>query len=114
MEHKFSVVELKPQLGLAIKETVAFGEIPADLAEFLGELSRFIGERHIAVVGPSFAYYPSWNDKETVIEVGFPVGPGAAGEGRIRLMSLPGGRVVKGTHVGPYDKLAESYNATPG
>lgn len=111
MEHKFSVVELKAQPGLAIKETVAFGEIPAKMAEFLGELGRFIGERHIAVIGPPFAYYHSWNDKETGMEVGFPVGPGAAGEGRIRMMSLPGGRVVSGTHIGPYDKLAESYNA---
>jgi effector-binding domain-containing protein len=110
MEHGFKLVELKPQPGLAIREKLAFADIPGKMAGFFEELCRFIDERHISVVGPPFACYHSWNDKETEMEVGLPVGPGAAGEGRIQLMSLPGGRVVTGMHIGPYDKLAESYN----
>jgi effector-binding domain-containing protein len=111
MSHDFNVQELQPQPGLAIRETVANAEIPAKMAELFAELGRFIAAKAAPVIGPPFAYYHSWNEKETVVEVGFPVAAGAAGEGRIRPMSLPGGKVVTGLHVGPYDKLVESYTA---
>jgi len=114
MEYEFKIVELKPQSGLAIREEVAFSEIPAKMAEFFGELGSFFGARRITPVGPPFTFYHSWNDKVTVMEVGFPVGPGAAGQGRVGAMTLPGGRVVTGTHIGPYDKLPEAYTAMAG
>jgi len=111
MNHDFKVVELAEQPGLAIRETVAMADIPAKMQEFFGELWRFIKGRNIEVAGPPFALYHSWSERETAMEVGFPVGPGAAGEGRIQPMALPGGKVVTGMHVGPYDKLVDSYNA---
>jgi len=114
MEYEFKIVELKPQSGLAIREEVAFSEIPAKMAEFFGELGAFFGARRITPVGPPFTFYHSWNDKVTVMEVGFPVGPGAAGQGRLGAMTLPGGRVVTGTHIGHYDKLPEAYTAMAG
>ena len=110
MEQNFTIIELKPQPGLAIREKLPFAEIPKKMPEFFEEVYRFAAERKIAIAGPPFAYYLSWDDKEIDMEVGFPVGPGAAAEGRIHMMTLPGGKVVKGTHVGPYDKLVESYN----
>ena len=111
MDYGFKVVELNPQPALAIREKLSFAEIPGKMPGFFEELCRFFAARKIAIVGAPFALYRSWDDKETEMEVGFPVGPGAAGEGRIQLTTLPGGRVIKGTHIGPYDKLVDSYNA---
>jgi effector-binding domain-containing protein len=111
MSHDFQVKELQPQPGIAIRETVANAEIPAKMAEMFAELGRYIGMNAVPAIGPPFAYYHSWNEKETVVEVGFPVAPGGKGEGRIRPMTLPGGKVVVGLHIGPYDKLVESYQA---
>jgi len=109
MDYGFKVVELKPQPALAIRGKLSFAEIPGKMPGFFEEICRFIEEKQIPVVGPPFAYYYAWDDKETELEVGLPVGPGVKGEGRIQPTTLPGGRVVTGTHVGPYEKLAESY-----
>ncbi|MBM3310189.1 MAG: GyrI-like domain-containing protein [Candidatus Aminicenantes bacterium] len=110
MEHDFKVVELKERPALAIRETVANADIPAKMRGFFVELWMFIKGRNVEIAGPPFALYHSWNDRETVMEVGFPVGPGAAGEGRIQAMALPGGKTVTGMHFGPYDKLQASYH----
>jgi effector-binding domain-containing protein len=111
MEHDFKVEELPPQPALAIRETAAVAEIPAKMGECFAALVRFFGERRIPFAGHPFAYYHSWSDAATVMDVGFPVPPGTAGEGRIQAVTLPGGRIVTGTHVGPYDKIVETYNA---
>jgi effector-binding domain-containing protein len=111
MKHEFEVIELQPQAGLTIREKVANAEIPAKMGEFFGEIAGFAGRNGIPLLGPPFALYHSWNDRETEMEVGFPVPPGAIGEGRVRPMALPGGRVVTGLHIGPYDKLVDTYGA---
>jgi len=111
MSHDFKIVELAEQPGLAIRETVSNSEIPAKMKEFFGELWRFIKAGNVEIAGPPFALYHSWNERDTVVEVGFPVGPGAVGEGRIQAMALPGGKVVAGMHAGPYEKLVDSYHA---
>jgi effector-binding domain-containing protein len=111
MEHDFKVEELPVQPALAIRETAALAEIPAKMGECFAALGRHFGERRIPFAGHPFAYYHSWSDTATVMDVGFPVPPGTAGEGRIQAVTLPGGRIVTGTHVGPYDKIVETYNA---
>ena len=111
MNPQFEVIETQPQAGLSIREKVGNSEIPAKMGEFFAAIGGYVGRARIPIVGPPFALYHSWGDKETDMEVGFPVAPGAAGEGRIRPMALPGGRVVTGLHVGPYDKLVDTYTA---
>ena len=111
MEHDFKVEEMMPQPALAIRETAAMAEIPAKMQECFCALGQYIGERSVPVAGPPFALYHSWSDAATVMDVGFPVPPGTVGEGRIQAITLPGGRIATGTHIGPYDKIADSYNA---
>ncbi len=111
MEHDFKVEEMAPQPALAIRETAAAAEIPAKMGECFDALGKFFGERGIPFAGPPFALYHSWSDEATVMDVGFPVPPGTPGEGRIEAILLPGGRVVTGTHIGPYEKIVETYTA---
>ena len=111
MEKGFSIVELKPQDALAIKEEVANPEIPRRMGEIFGELMAFIQRNRVQAAGPPFALYHSWNDAKTVMEVGFPIASPVKGDGRVQPLVLPGGRVVNGSHVGPYDRLQETYGA---
>jgi effector-binding domain-containing protein len=111
MEHDFKIEELEALPALAVRETAAAAEIPAKMGECFDAICRFAEERRLPFIGPPFAYYHSWSDVETVMDVGFPVAPGTAGEGRVRAMTLPGGRVVTGTHIGPYDTIVETYDA---
>ena len=109
MGYDFKIVELEAQTALAIKEEVSNQEIGKKMGEFFGELMAFSQKKVIQMSGPPFALYHSWNDQKTVMEVGFPAPASVKGEGRIKPISLPGGRVVTGFHIGPYNRLMESY-----
>lgn len=108
---EFEVIEVPEQPALAIRETIAYPDIPARMGEFLGEIASLMGRKGIAFVGPPYTLYHSWGAGATDMEVGMPVPPGIEGEGRVRATIRPGGRVVTGLHVGPYDKISETYAA---
>ena len=114
MKPPFEVIEAQPQAGLSIREKVGNAEIPAKMGEFFGQIAGYAARKGIRLAGPPFALYHSWGDAETDMEVGFPVASADPGEGRIQPMVLPGGRVVTGLHIGPYDKLVETYTAMQG
>ncbi len=111
MKIQFEIVELPEQPALTIRDKVPFAEVPASMGRSFGEIAIYMSGKGIPFAGNPFAIYHSWDATHADMEVGFPVPPGSAGEGRIRLSSLPGGRVVTGLFVGPYDKLSEGYKA---
>jgi len=45
-------------------------------------------------------------------EIGFPYTGELVASGRVYRTDLPCGRTVRATHVGPYDQLADTWNAT--
>jgi len=109
MDQDFKIVEMKSQNAMAIKEEVANREIPKKMGDIFCKLMTFIQKNRVQVAGPPFTLYHSWSDTKTVMEVGFPVAAPAKGEGRIKPMALPGGKIIVGTHMGPYDRLHETY-----
>ena len=44
------------------------------------------------------------------VEIGFPVASAAAGSGRVKAGTLPGGKAAVTLHAGPYTKIGEAYN----
>jgi effector-binding domain-containing protein len=42
--------------------------------------------------------------------VGFPVAKPIHSDGEVEPFELPGGRVVTGTHIGPYEAMAQTYD----
>ena len=111
MAYDFKIEELAPQQTLAIRETAAMAEIPAKIAGSFRRPGPLLRRTAHLVRRSSVRPVHSWSDAATVMDVGFPVPPGAEGEGRIQPMILPGGRVVTGTHIGPYDTIVETYTA---
>ena len=109
MTSEFKIIEANPQPALAIREEVFNQEIGKKMGELFGELMEFFMRKRIQVTSPPFTIYHSWNSQKTVMEVGFPVASPMEGEGRIRYITLPSGKVATGYHVGPYERLMESY-----
>ena len=76
------------------------------------ELFAWLGEHGVAPTGPPFlrTYEVDADGSPLVLEAGAPVVPGAesAAEGPVRGDSLPGGRYLAATHVGPYRSEAET------
>ena len=111
MDHEFEILDMAPQAALAVRSKVPAADIPAKMVESFAEVWTFIAEKKALVAGPPFAMYHSWSGGEIDMEVGFPVAAAVEGGGRVQPMTLPGGKVACGLHIGPYDKLVDTYNA---
>jgi len=105
----FKIVDLQPQNALAIREEVSNQEVSKKIREIFGELMAFFQRNRVQMAGPPFALYHSWSDTKTVMEVGFPVAVQVKGEGRVQPVVLPAGKTVTGFHMGPYERLCETY-----
>ncbi|HSV42420.1 MAG TPA: GyrI-like domain-containing protein [Methanomassiliicoccales archaeon] len=105
------VVELESVECMAIEEEVDNDKIPAVMGRAFQDLSVFFQKNNVVMVGPPFAYYHSWGDRKTRMTVGFPVTHQTKSDGRVGPFTLPGGTVANAMHIGPYNKLVESYMA---
>lgn len=103
------VMMTMPQPAIAIREKVKTGEIPQAFGRIFQELAPVL-QKEVRCVGPPFAFYHSWSDEGTDMEVGFPIAGEGITKGRIRPFQLPAVKAAVAMHVGPYDKLMESYN----
>jgi effector-binding domain-containing protein len=105
------VIELPEAKCMAIEEEVENEKIPITMGKMFQDLSVFFQKNRLTMTGPPFAYYHSWGEKKTHMSVGFPVSNQVEGDGRVAPFTLPGGKIVSAMHIGPYEKLAESYMA---
>ena len=112
------VVDLEPQSAVSVRVTLPMENL--DLGGLYGKsfplVARTVGEHGGTPAGAPFGLYHQWGPDVVDVEVGFPVsGPvdglpslADASPGEPGNSSLPGGRVVAATHVGPYSGLAEA------
>jgi effector-binding domain-containing protein len=73
------------------------------------QVLRVLGEQGAQPAGPPFGFYPRAPTDTVEVVVGFPVASPIVAEGDVVPFELPGGRVVTGTHVGPYEELDTTY-----
>jgi effector-binding domain-containing protein len=111
MSLEIGVVAIKEQDYMGIREVVEVSAIPAKMGELFGELFGFVGRKGIQPVGPPFAYYYSFSPEKIDMECGVPVSIPIGGEGRVQAGKLPSGNALRAVHIGPYDRLEETYNA---
>ncbi|QLH75267.1 MAG: GyrI-like domain-containing protein [Methanomassiliicoccales archaeon] len=104
------ITEVPPQKAMAVREAVANDQIQSKMGEFFGEVMSYMVRNGIQPTGPPFAFYHSYDQNITDMEVGFPCDETKVGEGRVMATTVPGGKIVTATHIGPYDKLIDSYN----
>jgi AraC family transcriptional regulator len=107
--NEVKVMTTMPQMAIAIRERVKMGEIPQAMGAIFQELTPVL-QKEVRCVGPPFAYYHSWSDDETDMEVGFPISGEGITKGRIKPFQLPAVKAAVAMHLGPYDKLMDTYN----
>jgi effector-binding domain-containing protein len=108
------VEEREPQPVLSIRSTVAVAELAQAQGARLSELWGSMQARGVAPLGPPFVRYHTFAETETDVELGFPVGPGVAGSGRIEAGQLPGGAAIVTWHFGAHDSLGDAYRRLEG
>jgi effector-binding domain-containing protein len=102
------IVTTKAQNAIAIREKVKIPEIPQTIGRMFEELMPMI-QGGVKCVGPPFALYHSWSNGVTDMEVGFPITGKGMSKGRVKPMELPAVKAAVLMHIGPYDKLSESW-----
>lgn len=104
----FEVILTKTQPAISIREKVKVKDMSTEISRMFDELCPLL-QGEVVCVGPPFAFYHSWSDDETDMDVGFPISGKAIPKGRVRGFELPAVRAVVGMHVGPYDRIVDSY-----
>jgi AraC family transcriptional regulator len=107
----FSVTTVEPQPAAVVRAEVPMEQIRSVFDSGFGEVVRVTRAQGVAITGAPFAFYPRLPTDTVEVVVGFPVATPVAPDGDVTPFELPGGPVVTGLHVGPYERLAESYQA---
>ncbi len=102
------IVTTEPRTAMAVRQKARTEEIPSVMGGIFQELVPYF-QKGVRCVGPPFAMYHSWSDDGTDMEVGFPISGPGVNEGRVRTIEMPAVRAAMAVHVGPYDRLMESY-----
>jgi AraC family transcriptional regulator len=103
--------ELQPQHALIVRRRVARSEIAATIAESLGKTFPYALQNGLAIAGRPFVRYSDVGPGLMTMETGTPLAAPAPGVGEIEAITLPGGPAAVAVHMGPYDKLQDTYVA---
>jgi AraC family transcriptional regulator len=103
--------ELQPQYALIVRRRVARSEIAATIAESLGKTFPYALQNGLAIAGRPFVRYSDVGPGLMTMETGTPLASAAPGAGEIEPITLPGGPAAVAIHMGPYDKLQDTYAA---
>lgn len=108
----FAIEERAAKPALAIHLVTPVEGIPAALAGALPEVWHAAEALGLAPDEPPYTRYFTMPEAEVEYEAGVTLpSPAALGAGRAVPTELPGGAVAVGWHVGPYDRLGETYRA---
>ncbi len=109
-ELKVRLLEIRKQHVVSMRVKTDMEKVGNALALAIPEVHRFLEESGGQMLGPPFTRYHSMDGPKLDIEVGFPVAKPIKGKGRIIASELPGGEVAEVWHIGPYEKLGETYS----
>jgi AraC family transcriptional regulator len=109
---EFAFEERAAKPILAIRLVTPVEGIPAALAVALPEVWHAAEELGLAPDGPPYTRYFTMPAPEIEYEAGVPLAaPAPTAVGRATPGELPGGTVAVAWHVGPYDRLGDTYRA---
>lgn len=105
----FSVEAIEAQPAAVVGAAVPQDELRLLFDRAFHEVIRVAGEQGRTITGPPFGFYPRLPTDTVEVAAGFPVSAPVTPDGDVTPMELPGGPVITGIHVGPYDGLAATY-----
>lgn len=106
-----AIVEVAPQRAAVVHVTVPRAQIRAVMGPAIGEVLATIAAQGIAAGGPWFVHHLRTDPAVFDLHVGVPIDGPLAATGRVVAATLPGGRVARAEHVGPYEGLGAAWGA---
>ena len=114
MEPKIETREAQPYAAIASTTSMrgGFGDV---IDASLPAVLEYLSSLGVEPSGPPLVIYRVIDmDGDLQIEVGWPIAAEIRPDDRVGTGTLPAGRYVVGTHVGPYDGLLEANAALQG
>jgi effector-binding domain-containing protein len=109
-----SIVDVKPQMVIGTSKRGKYEQIPA----LLQRLYQFSVEKGAQIQGPPVFICHETSIEEVMkadeegtalVEVAFPIAGKVEGSNDIKYYELPGGKMVKAIHKGPYEECISTY-----
>ncbi|WP_426625270.1 GyrI-like domain-containing protein [Leifsonia sp. McL0607] len=91
-----------------VRQTVPTGELASFFSRAFQDTMEALRAQGRFPAGPPFGKYDSMPTDTVDVEAGFPVFAPIAAAGDVVPGTLPGGRVVEATHIGPYDTMQQT------
>ena len=113
---EFNIVTVDSQPILYVHRSSATDpqSIGACMGEAFGTLMGFLGENGIDIAGAPMSIYHGFDADKATFDVALPVTEAdtarAEGHADIKGGATHAGQALKAVHVGPYNKLADTYN----
>jgi effector-binding domain-containing protein len=103
------VVTTDPRHIMGLRERVATTELSRFFARALPDVTKKLHRAGVDPAGPPVAIYRDEHDHDFEVTVGFPVDRVPILTYGLVCETLPGGRMVRAIHTGPYDSLPQTY-----
>lgn len=110
---RFELVDVPEQLVATMRRVLPTAELPGFFAEAFHAVATAVEEGGGRIAGPPFGLYHGMPTETVDVTAGFPI-EGWRGDGggdEVTVQTRAGGRAVVTVHVGPYDTMAETYDA---
>lgn len=111
MRYEMQFVDLQEQHVAIVKGHVTVDEMPEFLGGAFSEVINVLDEQGLHPTGAPFGRYSMPEGGAFDAEIGFPCNDVVKPEGRVEACELPGGRVARTMHVGPYGDVGAAYEA---
>ena len=112
--NEITLFERQEQATAVIRERVPMNELPQFFARAYQATMAAAQAQGRHPTGPPFSMYHGRPTDVVDVEAGFPVNGAIAPADGVVPGTLPAGKVVQTTHVGPYDTLSQTYDMVLG
>jgi nucleotide-binding universal stress UspA family protein/effector-binding domain-containing protein len=108
---RIEVTSLPARVIVGRRESVAMADLPTFFGRAIPVVAAEFARLGLVPAGPATAVYTNEAHQVFDVTVGFPVDGGPPELGGLVAQRLPGGRVVRAEHTGPYRTLPAMYAA---
>jgi effector-binding domain-containing protein len=106
----FEIVTIAQQQAAVVRAELPMEQLPGLFHRAFDAVQWACDEQGVPIVGPPFGFYPRMPGATVAVAAGFPVARPVVASGEVEPLVLPGGRAVRGMHIGPFEGLARSYD----
>ncbi len=111
MNSEFEIKHINSRPILGVRVVTTMDKVPETIGPLFGEVYGFIRQGDHQPAGMPLTVYHAIDGNTIDLECGMPLTEPAQGKGRVTAGELAGGKVVMVTHMGPYEKLGQTWSA---